>query len=342
MAQERPVKEKKKGKIGIKMPGQAKPVKMSEDELREAHRKTKEWEKIEEGVTYTVPVYHFLKQAANTKKKPAANSQKIVNTRGRSEVKLTEKKDLMIEAGMTLPEAENELMKDKEVYEPYRQAWADKAEIDLVNAINNMHNGGIMVSSVQVKKVKSILQDLGFKFKFAQKDGEVDGVYIYPDGDILKVKLFKVKRPNGFTWEAMPWPPDTPLVVKGWEQLGYDFTLFTEIFADFSPAQIQFEAVLVFPHTPRAQLSRVMQGEEGGECSLCLPGVLGQEDIQDSALLRQRLHIAPATAPVTELGRELLLTAATRLFGLNSLLHLDRRMLEQVGPAERERREQIL
>ena len=113
MAQERPVKEMKKGKINVKLPNQAKPKRMFQDELREAFRKTREWEKIEEGATYTVPTFIFLKQAPNTKKKPAANSRRIVDTKSRQEKKLHEMKDEMLKAGMTLQEAEEKVLKDK-------------------------------------------------------------------------------------------------------------------------------------------------------------------------------------------------------------------------------------
>ena len=79
-------------------------------------------------------------------------------------------------------------------------------------------------------------------------------------------------------------------------------------------------------------MSKVMRGEDGGKCCLCLAWVLGQKDLQDPSLLRQRLHITPATAPVAELGWEVLLIATARPIGLIFLLHLDRGCWSRWGP----------
>ena len=204
--------------VSVKIPGQTKPVKKSFTELIELFRQTKEWALILQGVTLAVPVFIFLKQAAKTKKKTGSYKLNIVETKERTEQMITEQKDEFLKLlqwvstemeqkdktlleGNKLRKAEEELIQNNKVYETFRKVAADKAELDLREAFLRMENGGIFIMSIEMKSVRKICEDLGFQPP--KHEGEIDAIYIFADGDNLRVKLCEVKRPCSFPWEDL-------------------------------------------------------------------------------------------------------------------------------------------
>ena len=196
MSATRTIKKAKTKLIAVKVPGQNKPVKKSKEELVELFSETKEWKKIRQGETLLIPVFIFLKQAAKSKKKSGSKKLKIVETQERAEEAIIKLKDELVLSGKTLHEAEDELIQSKGVYETFRKVAADKAELDLRDAFARLENGGLFIMSMEMKSVRKICEDLGFQAP--KHEGEIDAIYIFAEGDKLRVKLCEVNRPCSF------------------------------------------------------------------------------------------------------------------------------------------------
>ena len=217
MSATRTIKKAKTKLVSVKMPNQPKPVKKSLTQLIELFKETKEWKLILEGGTLAIPVFVFLKQAAKTKKKSGPSKLKISETKERIEQTITEEKDEFLKQlqwvctemehtdkvlleGHKLRKAEDELIQNSKAYETYRKVAADKAELDLRDGFSSMQNGGLFIMSMEMKSVRKICEDLGFQSP--KHEGEIDAIYIFAEGDKLRVKLCEVKRPCSFPWHT--------------------------------------------------------------------------------------------------------------------------------------------
>ena len=133
-------------------------------------------------------------------KKSGVKKLKILKTQERMEEAIIKLKDVLVLSGKTLHEAEDDLIQSKGVYETFRKVAADKAELDLREAFARLQNGGLFIMSMEMKSVRKICEDLGFQPP--KHKGEIDAIYIFAEGDDLRVKLCEVKRPCSFPWHA--------------------------------------------------------------------------------------------------------------------------------------------
>ena len=105
------------------------------------------------------------------------------------------------------------------------------------------------------------------------------------------------------------------------------------LLVDVPPHLIEVVLLTVYPEATLAELVNIF-------CSECLQTVLGKEDLEDPALLRTKLQLAPAAdAPPTppEAVTEALCTLMARLLGSSSILHYGYQTVQDASGVEKAR-----
>merc|ERR1719222_237593 len=322
-------------------PGQVK--KTSVMEMYEEYKTEEGGQLLFNDGTLVIPVVDYLK---------AKLKIKSVETVERMERELNLMHQDLIGKGSTEEEVKN-VIKASEKYAKYQKLMSEIAEVIVKEALEGLAIPGLVIRSVikldvwkrcsQLYLREGIsLSGLGVGGKIGKdfKKDEYDLQMVFVDGDTLNWILVEVKNSNSYPWESTVSPPNPSLFegnlqevkrnpkksrkVGSWGQLAKSFTFFSELFAD-----IPFGKVFVFtamPNMSRHVLEKELKPE-------CIEMILCKEDLADPNELRRRLGL-DKMAPPTEVGRNRLLMAGSRMAGPGSGLYVPLRSPADVRPNE--------
>ena len=243
--------------------------------------------------------------------------------------KYNKEKDKTVAAGESEASAENaaQVMAKKLPEFTALQRWLDiESEIKLKSAMQSLMGDqtspALIIRAVNFKAMSS-LKDLGLDFS---GDTEIDLMVAYASGDFLHIVICEVKRADTYPWQNKMMMPSKQAVNKAEKQLVKGLDVLMAILAGIPPNQIVFHTFACFPDIPHSQLQHLF-------CSSCLEtGIICQNDLTDSYLLRKKIQMPKMCKSFSTVGMQNLLTLTARCLSHQSLLHIGYR---EIGNQEK-------